>query len=181
MQKDFSIVSLTSAAEMAASGPSQRKISVSTLVYSTLGPSLGLLPNEEKAVDPSLNAGGEEKKTGSAEPAAEDQSARPQRKSGPSEIQYEGNQKANKSSLVGSNGDLSRLYSSPASSFGEKGRLEFKSKAGAGSMSSMEQATLPKQSSVNVEDGAEAPPLSPVSKQLQNQISLSGEQPLSPR
>ena len=36
---------------MAASGPpSQRKLSVSSLVYSTLGPSLGLLPSEEKTV-----------------------------------------------------------------------------------------------------------------------------------
>ena len=31
-----------------SSGPNQRKVSVSSLVYSTLGPSLGLLPQEEK-------------------------------------------------------------------------------------------------------------------------------------
>lgn len=173
---------------MAAGGPSQRKISVSALVYSTLGPSLGLLPNEEKVHVPSLNAAGGVEENSAGEEAVGSTASgldklTASEGSAPSEIQSEGNEKADNYSLS-SNGDLNRLYSSPASSFGHKARLDFKSKAGAGSMSSMEQATglapLPKQSSISVEEGHEAP-LSPVSKQLQSQISSLGDQPLSPR
>lgn len=160
---------------MTESGPSQRKISVSTLVYSTLGSGLGLLPSEVKD-DPGLNAaaGGE---TAANSSASSNPEARPQRNSAPEIRSSLGNPKADKSSL-NSNGDLERLYTSPASSFGQKGRLGFKSKAGAGSMSSMEQATLPIKS---VDEGGEAlSPLSPVSKQLQSQMA-QGDQPLSPR
>ena len=166
---------------MAASGPpSQRKMSVSTLVYSTLGPSLGLLPSEEKFDDPNLTV---RERSSEREAAADSSSDRPQRMSAPSEIHSEviHQDKANK---LSTNGDLSRLYSSPASSFGQKGRLDFKSKTGAGSMSSMEhaEASLPKQFSISVEDGSETP-CSPISKQFQDQISPknSVEDPMSPR
>lgn len=169
---------------MAASGgPSQRKISVSTLLYSTLGPGLSLLPSEEKVKDPNLAAGeGDREKEVSADFTGSD-SSRPQRVSAPSGLPSEdGRGQANK---LSTNGDLNRLYSSPASSLGQKGRLGFKSKAGAGSVSSMEQAEasmLPKQFSISVDEGSEVP-CSPISRQFQEQISPrnSLEDPISPR
>lgn len=168
----------------ASSGPSQRKISISTLVYSTLGPALGMLPSEEKVNDPNLSSGEEEKNSSGEEAAAgvgpinqDKTAAPPQRVCEPTRSpggEILQSLKANKPS------DLSRLYSSPASSFGEKARLDFKSKSGAGSMSSAEQATLPKQVSISGEEGSEAP-LSPVSKHLQSQMNSASGDPLSPR
>lgn len=140
--------------------PSQRKTSVSTLVYSTLGPSLGLLPSEQKhdwVADTDKANEKEAIGTGNVHEVEEIESIatrpRPQRMSADqvNEIQHQ---------------DLHRLYSSPASSYGKNSRLSFQSKSGAGSISSMEQATISKQGSIS-EDVAEVP----VSKQLQSQIS----------
>ena len=161
---------------MAASGPpSQRKISVSTLVYSTLGPSLGLLPSEAKVnEDPGLQHGrdsvGEEAvfvEQPNEDIAQTGKTTRPQRMSDTAVIETQSEK--DKAKKPDSSESLSRLYSAPASNFGQKGRFGFQSKAGAGSVSSMEQATLDRRTS-NAEDGAEAPS-SPVSKQLQSQIS----------
>lgn len=171
---------------MAASGPpSQRKISVSTLVYSTLGPSLALLPSEEKVEVPYLTTvEGKSEEEAAASKDKIDSPLRISRMSAPGEIRCEAeeDQKANK---LSTNGDLGRLYSSPASSFGRQGRLGFKTKTGAGSMSSMEQAeaSMPKQFSLSMDEGSEAPS-SPVSKQLQSQISPRTSEvgePMSPR
>lgn len=150
--------------------PSQRKLSVSTLVYSTLGPSLGLLPSEPKHdwVAETEKANKKEEAIGSGaastvqchEHEVQESLAtrpRPQRMSADrvtqpaNEIQHR---------------DLCRLYSSPASSSGQSSRLSFQSKSGAGSISSMEQATISKQASIS-EDATEVP----FSKQLQSQIS----------
>lgn len=167
---------------MAANGPSQRKTSVSTLVYATLGPSLGLLPTEEKGSD--WVVVGAEDLEGSTPKDQEpnvDSASRPhaQRTSVTSvndtesePILEEETNEANKPKSDDSTGRvLSRLYSSPATSgLGQKNRLAFTSKSGAGSISTMEQATLPEKSSIP-EDGALLSPMSPVTKQLQGHIS----------
>lgn len=175
---------------MAAGGPSQRKTSISTLVYSTLGPSLGLLPSEdrkEKEKDWVFVEENGAAETGSADSAI----SRPQPASASSTISgsdmlseatnTDKDSDKSKPKAGGANtGEvLCRLYSSPASSspssssLGKKNRLAFTSKSGAGSISSMEQATLPEKSS-GVEGALS--PMSPVTKQLQGQISGAGEQ-----
>jgi hypothetical protein len=134
------------------------------------------LPTEDKVDDPNLTAGVK---------AIHDKIVRPQRTSAPGKLEEE--RKAKLSSGSADGDDLSRLYSSPASSFGLKARLDFKTKSGAGSKSSMEQAeasALPRQLSTSIEESSEAPAASAVSKQLQNQISPRnsiGDPPLSPR
>ena len=138
--------------------PSQRKLSVSTLVYSTLGPSLGLLPSEKKHDWVADTEKDNEKEAIAVSNVHSEESIatrpRPQRMS------------ADRVDEIHQHQDLRRLYSSPASSYGKNSRLSFQSKSGAGSISSMEQATISKQASVN-EDVTEVP----VSKQLQSQIS----------
>ncbi len=160
---------------MAANGPS---LGVSSLVYSTLGSGngLGLLPSPERVLDRPF-----EEVEEAATSAAGDTIDR-MNSSQTTEIQCEENQKAKKASSEESKEALGRFYSFPASSFGKKSRLGFKSKSGAGSMSSSEQATLPKQSSLSLDDGA-LTPTSPVSKQLQSQISPKNSvgEPYSPR
>ena len=165
----------------ASSAPSQRKISVSTLVYSTLGPSLGLLPDEQKGDWVVVSDGGEAKvaagaassSSSSSNPNNEEAATRPPHYSSGSVSSETQHQVSQENGVANSKDDtgsvLSRLYSAAGggtSGYGEQGRLNFKAKTGAGSISTMEQATLSKQSSV-----FEDPPLSPVSKQLQSQIS----------
>lgn len=173
---------------MAASGPSQRKVSISTLVYSTLGPSLGLLPDEDKSASAEQEWLVVEQSSITSpitgvdpEPNEDLEISRPRRTPDTS---------GNPSSMSECrNGDLSggadppkpkevgevlcRLYSAP-SSLGKKNRLGFRSKSGAGSMSSVEQATLSEQSSASAESVGPEPPPSPVAKQqLQGHISDS--------
>lgn len=171
---------------MAANGPSQRKTSVSTLVYSTLG--LGLLPNEEKERDwvvlDHVREGSTPKDAGKEPINVDSAISRPhaQRTSATSVndtqrgplLEEETEAKELKFEPDGTGRVLSRFYSSPASSLGRKNRLAFTSKSGAGSISTKEQATLPEQSSAVMEDGALSP-VSPVTKQLQGHISAAEE------
>lgn len=161
---------------MAASGPSQRKASISTLVYSTLGPSLGLLPNEEKGPGSDWVVISEGSTSKAAEPNVDSAISRPQRSSASSvnDTPLPEKEETNKPKFDGTGTVLSRLYSSPASSLGHRNRLAFTSKSGAGSISTTEQATLPGQSSAVMEDGTLSP-MSPVTKQLQGHISTVGE------
>lgn len=167
---------------MAASGPSQRKSSISTLVYSTLGPSLGLLRDEDKSDWVVLDS---EKSTipegasvtGGSDLKEEAEATRPQRPSATSvddELAGSSKEPINKPNPDSTGDVLSRLYSAP-SSFGQKSRFGFASKSGAGSIGSMEQATVPgpvqTQGTEEGQCSGTEPPMSPVSKQLQNHIS----------
>ncbi len=179
---------------MAASGQEDRnrKVSITTLAFSTLSPGLKLVPEkapqakggdwaiiEEKGKTEGEAAKSDSNKAATNEASAASTSRPPhhQHPSGSSmnngETQHQVSEESGGASKPSAE-VLSRLYSTtPAtSSYGEKSRFNFKAKSGAGSISSMEQATiqLPKQISVT-EDGGPDPPMSPVSKQLQNQIS----------
>lgn len=173
---------------MAAKGPSQRKNRISSLVYSTLGANLGIaLPTEEKEVfeEPGEVAVAENSTKGVVEKelvlTRPPQSQKVKgRITSDSHILDELKEAEGESSKLGSlsmaSQKLDRLYSSPASSSAfskRQARLAFTSKSGAGSISSSEQATLSKQSSISENgEGLESPrPLSPVSKQLKDQIS----------
>lgn len=176
---------------MAAKGPSQRKNRISSLVYSTLGANLGIgLPTEEKEVflEPGEVAVAENSTKGVVHvekelvltPPPQSQKVKG-RVTSDSHILDELKEAEGESNKLGSlsmaSQKLDRLYSSPASSSAfskRQARLAFTSKSGAGSLSSSEQATLSKQSSISENgEGLESPrPLSPVSKQLKDQISL---------
>ena len=176
-----------------ADDKSGRKVSVTTLVFSTLGPGLGGIVPRQEGEWVVVDEGGGNK---SVEPADAANSASNNSNPAPNEVrairpppskqssgkngetqhqvsEQEESGGERKSSSDSTSTVLSRLYSSTTatSTFGEKGRINFKAKSGAGSISSMEQATLVKQSSVAGGDSQEPPP-SPVSKQLlQSQIS----------
>ena len=173
--------------------PSQRKTSISTLVYSTLGPSLGLLPSEEKGDWVVMSSGSSEPAgAAEAEPNVDSPRSRPpahgQHTSVTSETdtifeEAEEAEKPGSSDLDSSSASndtgivLSRLYTSPASSStslaGQKTRLAFASKSGAGSMSSMEQATPTKRSSVTTTEDGMLSPESPITKQLHSTSSAA--------
>lgn len=146
-------------------------------MYSTLGPSLGLLPQEEKGdwvvieeKKAASNANGSSAQLNgdTADDVIDVDSSRPRPQQhsidsstvnvAGGETRYDVEPKQSK----GSQGNvfLNRLYSEPAS------RLNFNSKSSAGSISTKTQATLPKQTSLCEESTS-----SPVSKQLQSHIS----------
>lgn len=157
-----------------SSGPSQRHVSISSLVYSTLGTGLSLLPKEDKSGEEwtSVEArddSDEEKEAGSkAEgrevPSGPEESSRPLHTSTISadDVQCE-IEEENSRGAVDTASVLSRLYSD---SLQQNKRLGFNSKSSAGSVSSSEQATLNKQESLS---GDVFSPV--VSKQLRIQMS----------
>ena len=169
-----------------SAGPSQRNLGISTLVYSTLGPSLGLLPNEtedkgtgevsqnHKPPEEASSAIHEDKIITRPPPADQrmmSSSVSTSDTSIASEIQ---SPETNDTSSNSGGGEsvLSRLYSSPISSEGLKSRLGFQNKKGAGSASSagavggVGSGGAGGRVAVN-----EDPVPSPISKQLQSQIS----------
>lgn len=189
---------------MAGSGPSQRHASITTLVYSTLGSGLGLLPEEDKSdwvviekqekreaavVKPADAAADKEVSSTTTRPHGNNDAqllrtsttsaaARPATTS--KELTEEVAKTGSANNTRNEEGEvLCRLYSSPASisNMAERKRADrfFHAKVGAGSVSSIEQAGLAKQTSVSsiVEDYTE--PRSPVpvvaAKQLQGHIS----------
>ena len=158
---------------MSTKGPSQRNAGIAILVYSTLGPSLSLLPNEDKSdwvivesaeekrdvFVPARDSGGEAEVIDTIHADVQPSVTRPP---------------ATNEETTSNTAELSNLYSnSTVQTTAERRggrRLGFNYKSSAGSSSSQEQATLLKEDSFNMEEGTEAvsPPLS---KQLQDQIS----------
>ena len=160
-----------------SSGPSQRHSSISSLVYSTLGPGLSLLP-QEKTVENDWTVLGAESSTKHTEGDAErrgqksdpKETSRPSRSStasaGDIDCEVVEEPKQNEGENVSE--ILSRLYRDPNKREKKlKKRLGFNSKSGAGSVSSSEHAILSKQDSEDV-----FYPVG-VSKQLKQQMSKS--------
>jgi len=154
----------------AGGGPSQRKHGVSNLVYSTLGPSLGLLPDQSRD---DWVVVGEEERAAAAEGASvagvavKGKTSSREKRQSASEKQLKKAEKEAKrvSGDVGS--ILGQLYANSgrrSSSGNQMSRLNFTSKSGAGILESTEQATASAEYEPEV-------PQSPVSKQLKNHVS----------
>ncbi len=157
-----------------SSSPSRRKVSVSTLVYSTLGPSLALLPNEDRTEGDWIVL------EDSSNPAA----------AGPGERDVQshiGSGKEGKSIVrpqgpnhCGGGGDIepSSGISGPVDQAEKRNsttKLGFRTKSGAGITSSSQQATLPRQNCEASTEGA----ISPVTSKLKliSKNSMDGTEP----
>jgi len=144
-------------------GPSQRHSSISSLVYSTLGPGLSLLSHEEKTVENDwtvITEGGASERSrtkhtdsdaeGRGQQSDPKETSRPPRSSSASvgDIDCEVVEEPKENDGENASNILSRLYSDPNKQGKKrKKRLGFNSKSGAGSVSSSEHAVLNKQDS----------------------------------